>query len=212
MATSRSKKSQTPSSALDPQQVAKQIGFPVQRWTGNCYFVACQMLEKGVVTGEPRYGHWLGPVAAGSYFYPRGLVIQHGWIHTVEKEIDIVIDPTRWVFEKKPPYIYQAPDFDGWYDTGGNTYRELYIQPFPKFSAKYGTYHIPAALQEPFLRLTNEQLKVADRQQLHWLATQSVRRLGLDAGPVFRWLIGRKLGALIPIDNRRLILGMEDGP
>ncbi len=208
MATSKSKKSRP--KLLLPSRVAEQIGVKVIDWMGNCYFIACRMLEAGVVKGEPRYGHWRGPIAPGSMFDRGSPITRHGWIAAKEEGRDIVIDPTRWVFEDASPYIYQAPDFEGWYDAGGNVFRDENVKPFPEFDEKYGAYRLPVQLRQPIRRLLDKQLPVADRCQLHWLATQSLNRLGQDAGPVFRWLVQKKMGALIPIDNRRLVLGSNE--
>lgn len=209
MATSRSKNSRKVKKKppLLPSRIAERIGVPVRDWPGQCYCIACLMLEKEVVKGEPRYGHWRGPIAPGSRFDRGSPVTRHGWIQAKEGGRDIIIDPTRWVFEDRSPYIYQAPDFEGWYDAGGNVFREESSKPFPEFDSNYGAYQIPAPVRQAFRRLAKKHPTVADRQQLVWLANQSLNRLGSSARPVFLWLVFKKLGALIPIDNRRLVLG-----
>jgi hypothetical protein len=196
---------------ITAERVAQKLHWPVEKWPGNCYAVALAMLEKGIAKGEPRYGHWLGPVEPGTMFYEKGRVVRHGWIETHNKH---VIDPTRWVFEGKEPYIYQAPDFEGWYDAGGNVFRESTHghRPVPAFSHAGGWFDSPPDLR-PHLRALMAPvpcLKVS-RDQLAWLANRPLPRLGAHARPVFRWILELKLGALIPMDNREMVLGRVVG-
>ena len=194
---------------LLPSRIAEQIGVPVLDWPGKCYYIACLMLDKGIVKGEPRYGHWLGPVAAGSRFDRGSPVTRHGWIAAKKEGREIVIDPTRWVFEDCSPYIFEGQDREGYYDAGGNRFREENVKPFPEFDPQYGAYQIPPVVRQAIRRLAGKQLTVVNRIQLNWLANQSLNRLGASARPVFDWLIRQKLGAFIPIDNRELVLGID---
>jgi hypothetical protein len=90
---------------LDPEKIAEAIGIPLATWPGNCYGIACAVVEAGLVDGTAVYGHWLGPVAPSGHFGARSghAFVQHGWIVTPDDE---VIDPTRWVFEDVAPYIF----------------------------------------------------------------------------------------------------------
>jgi len=88
--------------------VAKVIGVRTSKWLGNCYGIATAMIDAGLVPGGVAvYGHWTGPIARTSFFAARrdyGFC-QHGWI--VRDDADhTVIDPTRWVFEDRAPYVY----------------------------------------------------------------------------------------------------------
>jgi hypothetical protein len=140
-------------------------------------------------------------------FYKRGRVVRHGWVETPDK---LIIDPTRWVFEGKKPYIYQAPDFEGWYDAGGNALQEELHgdRPVPAFASIGGWFDSPSELRPHLRALMGSMpcLKVT-HEQLAWLANRPLPRLGTHALPVFRWIVELKLGAYIPIDNRVLVLG-----
>lgn len=83
----------------------KAIGEKAETWVARCYEISCAIVEAGLVEGEAVYGHWLGPVQPKSHFADRGRLpfIPHGWILLKDGE---VLDPTRWVFEAKAPYLY----------------------------------------------------------------------------------------------------------
>lgn len=90
-------------------EVEQTIGIPAQDWKGRCYEIASLLVKHKLVDGVAVYGHWLG--APGSYFRAKRSLgfVQHGWVKCEEGE---VVDPTRWVFEDKDPYIYvgESPD------------------------------------------------------------------------------------------------------
>lgn len=100
------------------KECEKAIGEPARDWAGRCYEISCKIVDAGLVSrkrglgGEAVYGHWLGPVSPRSLFADRKApFVQHGWIW-IESHA-MVIDPTRWVFEAKEPYIYadyEIPD------------------------------------------------------------------------------------------------------
>ena len=46
----------------DVHDVAAAIGWPVIDWPGNCYGVACMIVQYKVIDGRPRYGHFRGEV------------------------------------------------------------------------------------------------------------------------------------------------------
>jgi hypothetical protein len=85
----------------------KAIGEPAKAWVARCYEIACKIVEAGLVPdGTAVYGHWLGSISPRSHFADRAGMgfVQHGWIW-VERE-GAVVDPTRFVFEARTPYIY----------------------------------------------------------------------------------------------------------
>lgn len=87
------------------EKCEKAIGEPATAWVARCYEISCAIVAAGLVDGEAVYGHWLGEVARGSHFADRGHLpfIQHGWIQLKDGR---VLDPTRWVFENRTPYLY----------------------------------------------------------------------------------------------------------
>lgn len=93
------------------------------------------------------------------------------------------------------------------YDEGGNRIREEMSKPCP--SAKEpGTFDfsmlsIPACAH--VRKLAGNVLKGQrhmDFGQMLWLANMPYNALEPFAQDIYRWIIGRKEGALIPIDNR----------
>jgi len=98
---------------LTVADVENAIGVPVKDWSGQCYAVACAILRAKLLKGRPAYGHWIGDVHPKSPFYERTRVPfqRHGWIVVEERgphaeRPGLIVDPTRWVFEAKEPYIF----------------------------------------------------------------------------------------------------------
>jgi hypothetical protein len=93
-------------SKLDAKAVAKAIKIPTKKWVGNCFGIAQALVEAGLVKGTAVYGHWVGPIARTSHFADRRAVgfTNHGWVLLEDGET--VVDPTRWVFEARDPYIF----------------------------------------------------------------------------------------------------------
>lgn len=141
---------------------------PASAWAGRCYEIACKIVDAGLVSrkrgidGAAVYGHWVGKISPLSRFADRRSCgfCPHGWIYS--EAHDLVIDPTRWAFENKAPYLYvdhppliprckhcqmleeEHDDFGAnaecgyyeaelWpYDEGGNQMRAALRQPPPK--------------------------------------------------------------------------------
>jgi hypothetical protein len=110
---------------LDAAACADAIGVPLEKWPGNCFGVSCALVESGRLPGRAVYGHWLGRVVPGGLFSPG--VNRHGWI---ELDDGVVIDPTRWVFERAAPYVHIGPPEDA-YDRGGQQVRAATRMPPP---------------------------------------------------------------------------------
>ena len=93
--------------SFDIKVVEKAIGIPAKKWKGRCYEIACKMVKAKLVKGEPVYGHWVGPISRYSHFANRRDLgfTNHGWV-LVDEEKQLVVDPTRWVFEDREPYIF----------------------------------------------------------------------------------------------------------
>jgi hypothetical protein len=185
---------------LDIEAVATEIGVPVSEWPGNCYAIASLMVDKGY-GGALRYGHWLGPVSEGSMFYGR-VIVRHGWIEAG----DIVIDPTRWVFENNPPYIWCDHDIYGYYDAAGDSLRQALERPAPLFdpTAKRVKLDIEGEVADFVYSAIRGETVTIDH--VYWLANLSLKTLGDFAVPVYLALKHAGYRAAIPIDNYRLIL------
>lgn len=195
---------------LDVNSVSETIGMPIENWRGKCHEVAGLLLKHRVVRGKLRYGHWTGPVVEGSKFdyYPNGLV-RHGWIELADGTI---VDPTRFDFEQKPPYIYVGEN--DYYDAGGNLERLAKITPAPKFDPA-NKLLVLQILDNPtasFL-ISNLQRPIRNRQlvitilQAFWLANLPLQVLGKNAKTIYTSLIDAGQEGLIPIDNKQMILG-----
>jgi hypothetical protein len=107
---------------------AKLVGIPLDRWEGNCFAVASKLAPH--FGGTAVYGHWLGEISPDAKFWAskRGTgFAQHGWIVLPDKHGKYsldgeIVDPTRWSFEAKKPYLWKGKN-DGAYDEGGNGFR-----------------------------------------------------------------------------------------
>ena len=111
----------TKADRLTLRQVERSLG-PASAWKGRCFEIASGVVAAGLVRGTAVYGHWLGPVHKRSIFHRggKGPAVQHGWI--VLEDDPRVLDPTRWAFEAKKPYLFLgAPG--RFYDEGGNEWR-----------------------------------------------------------------------------------------
>lgn len=93
---------------LTATMVARAIGQPTKKWPGNCYAIASMMVKAKLVEGKAVYGHWLGRVGDCNLFSGKP-VVRHGWIRQPN---GTVVDPTRWVFEEKKPYIFVGHERD----------------------------------------------------------------------------------------------------
>lgn len=178
--------------------VEKKIWIPASEWPGRCYEIAAKILKSEIVNGKLRYGHWLGPVKFGTMFYGKQL-IHHGWI----EQKDLIIDPTRWVFEGVASYIYVGEN--DYYDVGGNVFRSLSLQP-PQSYENQKEVEVKASkeLEEFLLNLLGHPYLTA--VGLFWIANLPVKMLGSFAKETYRLLDKMKMSAFVPIDNYDLIM------
>jgi hypothetical protein len=188
--------------------IARKIDLPVSKWPGNCYAIASMMIKAGVVKGVARYGHYLGEVKKGSMFDRGHPVIRHGWIESGENGKKIVIDPTRWVFEGKKPYIYISDDLSE-YDVGGQIWREMTMFPVPEFDPK-DVIEINASkkVNDAILDLLGHP-KIT-KHGLFWIANLPMNRLGGNIKGIYKVLEKSGHGALIPIDNYSFVMGKKN--
>lgn len=184
-------------------EMAKAIDFPVDKWPGNCYSVACDIVKAKLVRGNPRYGIYHGHINEDSVFAGRQIT-RHGWI---ERRTTLV-DPTRWVFESVDPYIYIGPKDDPDYDFGGNQLMKSLLQPPPIFDSKSNHWKVPNHLLTFVQSVLVSNGKVVCSLQLIWLASLPLDMLRDHAEPLFLWIrddVG--MPGFIPVDNRDFVLG-----
>ena len=86
------------------------LGEPAQSWAGRCFEIASRLVEAKLVEGRAVYGLWRGDIHPESIFARRSYT-HHGWIvvHDHRRNEERVVDPTRWVFEHRRPYLYTGP-------------------------------------------------------------------------------------------------------
>lgn len=192
----------------------RAIGEPAKSWAGRCFEIASRLVDAGLVRGTAVYGHWIGPVHPRSHFGGRHgtLFVQHGWI--VLTGDARVLDPTRWAFERKRPYLYLgAADH---YDEGGNGWRAATQRPVPEFDPAEKSFDVPKEVMdsktwtfvERLLRIDSEQeVGTLTFSQLFWLANAPLDQLGPHARGVYGAI--EKLGeeALVPVDNFMRVKG-----
>lgn len=195
------------------EKIGKIIDVPnLMNWKGNCFSIAYAMVKNRIVSGKAVYGHFVGNISPNSYFSSRRELgfCHHGWIRTKR---GIIIDPTRWVFENKQPYIAIFKKGDkGYedYDEGGNFLRELLMSPPPQPDLDEKSFDPPKNLDLASLvasllgRPFGEPIYFC---QLLWLANLSPNLLRNYAKEIYLWITDLKQTCLIPLDNRNMILG-----
>lgn len=187
--------------------VAEAIGIPVSDWPGRCHEIAMVCHKAGCVpaSAKVRYGIWCGPISEESQPFAGRSITHHGWVELADGRI---YDPTRWVFEAVEPYIWVGRDEDEWYDMGGNRLREHTMDCSKPPVPGGRELLIPTAARKLFAKyLTGDKVKgTAPVSHLMWLGSLPLHRLGKDAKPIYKALLGMQMGAAIPIDNRQAIL------
>lgn len=190
----------------------RALGEPAKKWAGRCFEIASRIVEAGLVRGTAVYGHWVGPVHARSHFGDRrgAPFVQHGWV--VLAGDARVLDPTRWAFEHKRPYLYLG--VADHYDEGGNDWRAAMRKPAPKFDPEERSFDVPKAIMdsktwsfvERLLGIEPEQeAGTLSFSQLFWLANAPLARLGPHASGVYAAIERLDEVALVPTDNFRRV-------
>jgi hypothetical protein len=174
------------------------VGRPARSWAGRCSEVSDRLLASGLVRGVARYGLYLGPVAPGGLFSPTAPWHRHGWIEAPGR---LVVDPTRWAFERADPYLYQGPYTDA-YDPEMAHFARIGIPPPP--GRRPGDRAVdldlgPAA--RAHLRGMTGSGCVFSRAQLAWLAGLPPPLLGLYAAETYRAMDRAGCGGMIPPDR-----------
>lgn len=207
-------------SATPLSELADACGVPLERWPGSCYAVAVALVRSGLLPSGSRavYGLWRGPIAPTGHFGARAGIpfTGHGWVELPSGQ---VLDPTRWVFEDVPGYLYVGADpvsddpdtraslerDRACYDEGGGRLRAATLPPFPAADPTDTTHRRMSTLPPPeVLSLLVGHGYVSGPltvQQAMWLANLPVDLLGELADPAYGWLEECGLLAFVPIDN-----------
>lgn len=194
-------------------QVEKAIGIPAAKWKGRCFEIASAMVRAKLVRGTPVYGHWIGPIARTSHFADRRTLgfTNHGWV-LVDEPTQLIVDPTRWVFEDRAPYIFVGSGADTLpYDEGGNKLRAALNRPPPGFDPTGKSVplekHLSTEGRQLLTLMLGESGKDRPRgmlsmNQMFWLANQPFDAFGEKVREFYDAIAAVGRGALIPIDNR----------
>lgn len=187
-------------------EIESMISFRTPEWKGQCWGVAKLCIDKNVVQGKLRYGHYRGPVSKDSMFYNSSKTgfVQHGWVDLLDGR---VFDPTRWVFENVEPYIYVGSNED--YDVGGNKVRMMLRLPPPVFNPdKRQIVVSDDILSKLFHDLLGDGRKdnTFSIEQIHWIAISDPNELGPHVKLIYRFLQDSGQMSLVPLDNWELIM------
>ena len=197
-----------------PAEIAETIGVPLADWPGQCAAIAHLFVENGIISSGPteRYGHYRGPVAEGSLFFKRP-IIQHGWLELYDES---VLDPLRWEFEQVDAYLWvsKSPEVCEDYDIGGNKVRSHMAGPCPPVDKANALYPLPRGeiqwlVLAQIPNAMEDTVTRVDSPVLAWFANlpPTFFESTEDVTAIYRWIMRQDRAALIPIDNRRLILG-----
>lgn len=204
------------------EQLEKEAGDPAEKWAGRCYEIACAaarlMNRQGCRGAVPIYGHYQGEVHPSSMFHGRPIQ-PHGWV--LMKNGDVV-DPTRWAFEGREPYIYNGPN--DIYDEGGNALRMLVMGEPPEFGPDQGkVLDVLARLRTTEAWNFIAELLELERdgpwtfaakgcdfghltmRQLHWLGNYDPRMMQGHATEIFAVFDQLSLRGLVPLDNMVMV-------
>jgi len=196
--------------------VVKLIGTPTKDWEGNCFGIASQLAPH--VGGVAVYGHYLGPVAKKGYWAEHaGQMFQrHGWIVVPDgTDNETIIDPTRWSFEAKKPYIWTGKN-DGSYDEGGNKFRgAMLADPRDLPSDNRDVVEFYMSCEEAFNRVGRlvgdtfcygEDDPYLDRSLIRYLANVPPDAIGwFWVAEVYDKIIEAGELVSIPIDNLKMV-------
>lgn len=191
---------------INVKDVEKAIGIPAKEWVSRCHEIATAVVESGLVKGRAVYGIYTGPVTEG-HFSPSRPGHRHGWVKLSKGR---VLDPTRWVFENVPPYIYCGPGARE-YDEGMQSLKAAFRRPCPTMEECEGdagfTLTLPPAAAIHLKALADNQgtreeyTYAAPRMLMGWLANLSPDELAPHALAFYVALGNKGLKALVPIDN-----------
>lgn len=192
--------------------IERVIGIPCSDWHGNCFAIASQMVESGLILGTAVYGHYLGPVSPIGYWrqYAERPFIQHGWIALTDPLSNYrIMDPTRWSFEHAKPFVtLLLPTDEAFndYDEGGNMWRAATQRPCPKptFGEKLIKLELSAQARQLVQALIPASSPIAlPASQLFWLANVPYDALAPLSAEIFMAISRAGLRATVPIDNMR---------
>ena len=184
---------------LNPNVVAKKIGIPVERWKGNCYAIACKIIEHGIVEGRAVHGTYFGTISQTGYFKGQSIA-RHGWI---EKSDGTIVDPTLWVFLDVCPFIHEGPLNKDFYDEGSSKLRLMTLSPQPEYSTSDRQLTLPddTTQSAAIKQILNVDRDVISLPEAFWVANLPLDDLKELAKTVYQALIKMNFKGFIPTDH-----------
>lgn len=191
---------------ISVEEISVIIGLPVDDWHGKCYGVACGLLKHKIVEGHPIYGHYVGPIDIDGYWGSHiGLpFVRHGW---VMQNDGTIIDPTRWSFENKSPYvaiITNNDDRHDEYDDSGSMIRIMMRQPCPETNeSKKVNLNLYGPAKELVDTLFGDKATsdYATQSQIMWLANAPYGQLGDFVPHIYEAIKNYSEVCYIPVDH-----------
>lgn len=171
----------------------------------NCHEAAIRLeeiLKERGIKARAVYGFYKGPAPGANHKAP---FHRHGWVVTSSGQI---LDPTRWVFEGKLPYLFEgkASVYRSQYDEGMRETKNEFRSPFPKkdpTGRKIKFNWSEGAKRYLLSILGGHDPKVLTVMQVMWLANHDFLDMGEHIHEIYSQMIERNFLGFIPIDNRK---------
>ena len=186
---------------LSVKDVEKAVKAKAKDWNGRCYEIAKKLSDSGLVKGEVRYGIYWGHISDESTKFAGRSFSHHGWIELPDRTI---VDPTRWAFEARNPYIWEGWN-SGIYDVGGS---KLYAaDPLPAVKDSEEAVPLKLGKAKAFVDELLQKPPRITKNLAIWLAHRSPDALGSMAKPIYQAVVDAGLGAYLQYDMRVAVLG-----
>lgn len=199
---------------LSAAPLAKCLDLPPLEWVMRCHEISAMAIGSGCITGSTIYGNYYGPISSECPMEEwilrsqQGIPVRHGWIR---QPSNVIIDPTRWVFEGADPYVALILSGDKEhqeYDPGAQILRAHTAGPLPT----RGSDKLEHSLELDKSLITWSKLMLQDKQgppytvlQIMWLANVTPAVLGMVAPFFYRALADAGYKTAIPVDYWDLV-------
>lgn len=194
--------------------LAKCLKLQPRDWINRCHEISSLAIKKGCIAGSVIYGNYYGPVGLDCpkeewiIRKKQGYPIRHGWIRQPD---NVIVDPTRWVFEGVNPYVALILSSDKEhkeYDPGAQLLRARTAGPLPT----RGSDKLEHNLELDKALITWSKVMLQDKQgppytvlQIMWLANLTPTVLGVVAPSFYRALADADYKTAIPVDYWDLV-------
>jgi len=188
------------------QQVETALKCRAERWAGRCYEISSAIVRAKLVRGVAVYGDYIGTIHPKSMFV-RKPIVHHGWVALAGGG---VLDPTRWVFESAPPYLYWSSTCGPEYDEGSNVRRAESVTSPPQCHDPEQLFRFGDKLPAASWRWLRDTMQLDDSNQPRWTLTENqvlwighlpIDMLGPHARHLYQAIDKVGLKAFVPKDN-----------